>query len=62
MCSLPFLVCFPSVKEGSGPCAINLFCMCPPIQFLNQLIDFHEVWYECYAIGGHPSHVMFNFL
>jgi hypothetical protein len=22
-------------------------------QFLNQSIDFHEIWYECYATGGH---------
>jgi hypothetical protein len=24
-------------------------------QFFNQLTDFHEIWYESYAIGRHPK-------
>jgi hypothetical protein len=24
--------------------------------------DFHEIWYEHYAIAGYPNHVVFTFL
>jgi len=33
-----------------------------PFRFLNQLTDVQEICYGCYAIGGHPKCVMFNFL
>jgi hypothetical protein len=25
-------------------------------------LDFHEIWHERYAIGGHPNTKPFNFL
>jgi hypothetical protein len=35
------------------------FCVPVPSQFLNQLTDFNEIWYERYANGGHPNRVIF---
>lgn len=32
-------------------------CICP-FQVLNQLIDFHETWFERYALGGHLKTVL----
>jgi len=29
---------------------------------MNQWADFHELWYEHNAIGGHSNRVIFNFL
>jgi hypothetical protein len=35
-----------------------------PFEVLNQLIEFHEIWRELYAIGGHsfPNLLFHNFL
>jgi hypothetical protein len=32
------------------------------LQLLNQLNDFHETWYECYATGGHVNLPVRSFL
>lgn len=40
--------------------AITRLSVC--VQLLNQLISFHETWYEHYAIRGHQNVVLFNFL
>jgi hypothetical protein len=37
-------------------------CLHICVQFLNQLLDFHEIWNEPYAIGDHPNTVIFNLL
>jgi hypothetical protein len=29
-----------------------------PFKLLNQLTNFHAVWYERYAIAGHPNLVI----
>jgi hypothetical protein len=34
----------------------------PPLQLLNQLTDFHEIWYGRCAITGHIKVVLFSFL
>lgn len=31
-------------------------------KILNQLTDFHDAWYECYAVGFHPITILFIFL
>jgi hypothetical protein len=32
------------------------FCLCvPPLKLLNQVTDLREIWYECYATGGHSN-------
>jgi hypothetical protein len=36
--------------------------MCLRFQLLKQLSDFLETWDKLYAIGGHPSDVVFNFV
>jgi len=37
-------------------------CVCVShFNFLNCWTDFHDIWYECYAIGGHPKK-MYNFI
>jgi len=33
-----------------------------PFKLLNQLTDVHEIWYERYVTGGHPSLVHFCYL
>jgi hypothetical protein len=33
--------------------------MYPPFD-LNHLADFHETWYERYAIGGNTNLIIFN--
>jgi hypothetical protein len=30
-------------------------CVCVHFQQLNQLKIFHVMWYEFYAVGGHPK-------
>jgi hypothetical protein len=41
-----------------SPCCV---CVCP-FQSLNLLTNFHEIFYECYAIGGYRSLIVVNFL
>lgn len=40
-----------------------LLCQCyyhlPPQELLNQMMDFHESWYEDHAIRGHPPPLYF---
>jgi hypothetical protein len=38
-------------------CEVTMLpCVCPPpFQHMNQLISFHKIWHECYAIGVHPT-------
>jgi len=52
---------FPSLKETYE---ITMLCVraCVPFQFFNQWINFHEIWYERYPIGGHPNRAVFNIL
>jgi hypothetical protein len=57
------ILAIPSIKEinrlmGAPGC----LCMLPPFQNLNQMTDFYEIWYERYAITGHPNSVLFNLL
>jgi hypothetical protein len=44
-----------SSSSGVGRGAIVCVCACvyvwSPFQLLNQQTDFHEIWYECHAIG-----------
>jgi hypothetical protein len=30
--------------------------------FISRNVDFDEIWYGFYAIGGHPNLILFNFL
>lgn len=36
----------------------DCFCV-TPLQFQNQLIDFHEIWSECYAITYHIIRLLY---
>lgn len=36
-------------------------CVCP-YQLLKELSNFHEAWYERYAVGRDPKLVICNFL
>jgi hypothetical protein len=33
-----------------------------PFHLLNQLTNFHEIWYELYVIGGHLKSTLYIFL
>jgi hypothetical protein len=33
-----------------------------PLRRLNQVTEFHEIWYERYALGGHSHLASVNFL
>jgi hypothetical protein len=41
---------------------VSAYLRATPFQPLNQLADFHENWYELYAIEGHPKAILSNFL
>jgi hypothetical protein len=47
---------------------VIVVCVCVCLSKLHlfhlfkQLTDFYETWYEYYAIGGHPSAVVRNFV
>lgn len=46
------------------PCCLLCLSLsvCPPLQLMNQVNDFQEVWYERYAFGGYPNAAIFNLL
>jgi hypothetical protein len=54
-----YLYFYPTfLKEGR---VVYLhICVCTTFQLLNQLTYFHEIFYVCFAIWGHP--ILSNFL
>lgn len=33
-----------------------------PFQLMNELADFHDIWYELHATGGHQNAVLSSYL
>jgi hypothetical protein len=40
----------------------NVSCVCFPTKILKKLLDFHEIVYGYYDIGGNPNSMLVNFL
>jgi hypothetical protein len=58
----PLVAYFPSLRKKARLQDHHVVCVCPPFQLLSQWTNFHKIWYEQYASGGHPKPLIFNFL
>jgi hypothetical protein len=45
-------------QEGEQLCVCVCVCVCVPPQLLNQLADFHQIWYKHYATESNTNHVV----
>jgi hypothetical protein len=37
-------------------------CLCPPLQLVKQLTDFHDTWYQRYITGEKQDAILLNLL
>jgi len=49
------------LRRLSSPCGPARY-VCGPFKLLNQLIDFQDIRYECYATGGNSNLILSNFV